>query len=529
MSAATLAAGAPRALPAVDSKRWILLIGFVLASVLEVLDTSIINPVLPQMAGNLGCTTTEIAWVSTAYILANVIVLPMTAWLSRRFGLKRYMIASIIMFIASSVLCGVSNSLGEIVIWRLIQGAAGAPLISMTQAALAEIFPPKEQTIAQGLWALGISVAPSVAPALGGWIADNYSWPWIFFINVPLGLISIALISPFFREKPQPAAGRVDLFGVGLLTVGLGSIQYVLEEGNREDWFENALIFRLTVLGVVSMITFVWWELSSRNANPIVNLRVLKDRGLLAGFVLIFVAGIGLYSGLYVFPIFSQAILGFTATKSGVFMLLPGVVLACTMIFAGVSMDKGLPARDLVLVGVIASVWAMWLMGHLTPMSNETDAQVSLSFRSIGLGLILLPVSVAGIANLKGAAVGQGAALLGLARQLGGSIGIALASTLLTRMTQFHRDNLMSHVDAGNVLASDRVNMMATNFYVNGGMDMERARMAAMKLIDGQVTSQAYTEAANNVYIMTGILFALSLPFLFLMKRAKGSGGAGMH
>lgn len=511
------------------SKRWILLLGFVLASVLEVLDTSIINPVLPTMAGNLGCTTTEIAWVSTAYILANVVVLPMTAWLSQRFGLKRYMLLSILLFVGASVMCGLSSSLGEIIAWRLVQGAAGAPLISMTQAALAVIFTKKEQTIAQGIWAIGIAVAPSVAPALGGWIADNYAWPWIFFINAPIGVLSMFLIAPIFRESPKVNAGKVDLFGVALLTVGLGSIQYVLEEGNREDWFQNRLILELTIIGLLSMVTFVWWELSRWNRAPIVKLRVLRDRGLSAGFVLMFVAGVGLYSGLYVFPLFGQAILGFTPTKSGVFMLVPGVFLAATMMFGGGAMEKGIPARDMILVGILTSMFAAWTMGHMTSMSNESDAQVSLIFRSVGLGLLMLPISVAAIANLKGDSVAQGSALMGLSRQLGGSIGIAVASTILTQQTQFHRVHLMGHADAGNPLLTERLNAIAMNYYIRGGMDMTRATAAARQALDGQVTRQAYTMAANNVYVIVMILFAISLPFVFMMKRAKGGGGMAAH
>ncbi len=511
------------------SKRWLLLFGFVLASILEVLDTSIINPVLPQMAGSLGATTQEIGWVSTSYILANVIVLPMTAWLANRFGLKRYMLVSILLFIVASALCAISHSLGEMIAWRLIQGAAGAPLISMTQAALAEIFPAKEQTVAQGIWATGITVAPSVAPALGGWLADNYSWPLVFLINIPIGALTMSVIGAMFREKPRPAAGRADWLGIGLLAMGLGSIQYVLEEGNREDWFENARILQLTILGVVGTVAFVAWQLSARNRSPVVDLRVLKDRTLSSGFIVSFVAGIGLYSGLFIFPLFAQAVLGFTAFRSGMFLLMPGLVLGVGMMATGAMMDKGVPARDLALVGVFISIVANWMLGHSTPQSNESDAQIGLAIRGVGLAFILLPMAIAGIANLKGADVGSGAALLGLARQLGGSIGIAVASTYLTRMTQFHRYGLMDHVNAGNPFAEDRLNLFTGAFY-SQGMDMERAHAAAAKVLDGQITQQAYGMAANNVFILTGMLFASALPFIMLIKRTRGgAAAAGIH
>lgn len=510
------------------SKRWLLLFGFVLASILEVLDTSIINPVLPQMAGSLGATTQEIGWVSTSYILANVIVLPMTAWLANRFGLKRYMLGSILLFIGASALCAISHSLNEMILWRLVQGASGAPLISMTQAALAEIFPPKEQTVAQGIWATGITVAPSVAPALGGWLADNFSWPLVFLINLPIGALTMTVIGSLFREKPRPAAGKADWLGIGLLALGLGSIQYVLEEGNREDWFQNARILQLSILGALGTSAFVAWQLSSRNRSPVVDLRVLRDRTLSSGFIVSFVAGIGLYSGLFIFPLFAQAVLGFTAFRSGMFLLMPGIVLGIGMMATGAMMDKGVPARDLALAGVLVSVVANWMLGHSTPQSNESDAQIGLAIRGVGLALILLPMAIAGIANLKGADVGSGAALLGLARQLGGSIGIAVASTYLTRMTQFHRYGLMEHVNLGNPLAEDRLALFRGAFY-SQGMDWERAGLAAQKVLDGQVTQQAYGMAANNVFILTGILFGLALPFIMLIKRARGGAAAAVH
>lgn len=511
------------------SKRWLLLFGFVLASILEVLDTSIINPVLPQMAGSLGATTEEIGWVSTSYILANVIVLPMTAWLANRFSLKRYMLVSILLFIAASALCAISHSLDEMILWRLIQGASGAPLISMTQAALAEIFPAKEQTVAQGIWATGITVAPSVAPALGGWLADNYSWPLVFLINLPIGALTMSVIGSLFREKPRPAAGRADWLGIGLLATGLGSLQYVLEEGNRKDWFQNGLILQLAIVGTVGTVSFVVWQLSSRNRSPVVDLRVFRDRTLSSGFIVSFVAGIGLYSGLFIFPLFAQAVLGFTAFRSGMFLLMPGIVLGVGMMMTGAMMDKGVPARDLALAGVFISIVANWLLGHSSPQSNESDAQIGLAIRGVGLALILLPMAIAGIANLKGADVGSGAALLGLARQLGGSIGIAVASTYLTRMTQYHRYALMEHVVGGNPAADERLNLFTGAFY-SQGMDLERATLAAHKVLDGQVTQQAYGMAADNVFILTGILFALALPFIMLIKRVRGgAAAAGVH
>ncbi len=512
-------------LGAYGATRWILLAGFVLSAVLEVLDTSIINPVLPTMAGNLGCTFQEIGWVSTSYILANVIVLPMTAWLAQRFGLRQYLLVSIGAFIAASALCGIATNLNEMILFRLIQGAAGAPLISMTQAGIAEVFPPHEVTKSQSIWALGITVAPALAPTLGGWITDNYAWPWIFFINIPTGLLAMFLIGRYYKGALGQLGGRVDWLGIGLLAAGLGSIQYVLEEGQQNDWLADAMIFKLTVIGISATVGFVLWQLSARNKAPIVDLRVLKDRGLSGATVVMFVAGFGLYGGLYLFPLFAQTVLGFTASKSGLFMFDPGLVLAFTMMTTGILMQRRVPGRDLAMCGAVVMMTSMWLLGHMTSSSNESDAQFALELSRVGIGLLMLSVIVAGVAGLKPQAMKQGAALLGLARQLGGSFGIAALSTYVTRMTDFHRYDLAARMYSGNSIAADRAHLMTGALYAKG-YDMSRATAGAQTILDGQVTRQAYTMAINNAHVLIGVLFALTIPCLMLMKRRAGGGDA---
>ena len=509
-------------LGAYGAARWLLLFGLVMAAILEVLDTSIINPVLPTMAGNLGCTFQEVGWVSTSYILANVIVLPMTAWLAQRFGLKNYLMTSIAVFIGASAFCGFAHSLNEMIVFRLLQGAAGAPLISMTQAALVEVFPKREVAMSQTVWALGITVAPSLAPTLGGWITDNYVWPWIFFINLPMGLISMWVIGSLYKGAGPKPGGRVDWLGIGLLTAGLGSIQYVLEEGQQNDWFQDAMIFRLSVLGVVSSALFIVWQLSRRNTFPIVDLRVLKDRGLSGATVVMFMAGIGLYGGLFLFPLFGQTVLGFTPLRNGMFMMLPGLILAISMIVTGTLMQKGIPGRDLAMSGALLLVVGMWMLGHMTPMSNESDAQIGLMVTRGGLGLLMLSVIVAGVASLSPENVKQGSALLGLARQLGGSFGIAGLSTYVTRMTSFHRYDIAGKVFNGNPLAEDRLNAYAGSFGAQG-FDAAHARAAAESVLDGQITRQAYTMAIDNAHVLIGVLFTLTIPCLFLLKRRGGS------
>ncbi len=264
------------------------MIGLITAAIMEVLDTTIINVALPRMAGNLNATTDEIAWVATGYILSNVIVLPMTAWLSQRFGRKRYLVFSILLFIVASFFCGASKSLNEVIFWRVMQGAGGAALLSTAQATLRQIFPKEQQGLVQAIFILGIIMAPTLGPTLGGYITDNYNWPWVFYVNIPIGLLSVFLTATFLHDSPNAIkAGPIDIPGIVLLTLGLGSLQYVLEEGQRDDWFDSALIVRLSLLAFVALSAMFAWELSPRNKAPIVDFHVLKNRDLAAGLILI--------------------------------------------------------------------------------------------------------------------------------------------------------------------------------------------------------------------------------------------------
>src|SRR3954471_13541748 len=280
----------------VNQYRWWILLGLITAAVMEVLDTTIINVALPQMAGNLGATTQEIAWVATGYILSNVVVLPMTAFFTSAFGRRNYLSVSITIFVIASFLCGTSHSLGQLVVWRIIQGAGGAALLSTAQATIRQIFPREQQGMVQAIFILGIIVAPTLGPTLGGWITDNYTWNWCFFINVPIGIVSAFLVSTFLHDPPEHTAkrGQVDWLGIGLLMVGVGSLQYVLEEGNQKDWFSDRTLLRLAIVSAACLGTMLWWELSPRNEHPVVNFRVLKNRQLSASIFLFVALGFGL-------------------------------------------------------------------------------------------------------------------------------------------------------------------------------------------------------------------------------------------
>jgi DHA2 family multidrug resistance protein len=509
--------------------RWFILLGLITAAIMEVLDTTIVNVALPQMAGNLGATQEEIGWVATGYILSNVIFLPMTAFFTERFGRQRYLTASIIVFVVASVFCGTSNSLMELVFWRILQGAGGAALLSTAQATIRQIFPLEQQGMVQAIFLVGLIVAPTVGPTLGGWITDNYQWHWCFFINVPIGIVSSFLVSTFLKDPPgqQRRDGGVDWLGIGLLTVGLGSLQYVLEEGNSKDWFSNAWITRLAVIASVSLLAMLWWELSPRNRRPVVDFRVLKNRQLAASIFLLVALGFALYGGVFIFPLFTQSILQFTPTETGLALLPGGIATAVAALACGWLLNGPKPlvdARLLIAAGVILMIWAMWRMGHLTVAAGESDVRAALLIRGAALGMLFAPINNAAFASLQPSEAQQAAGLVNLARQLGGSFGIAVLATYVTTHTQLHRVDLVTNVYAGNPLVEQRLQAFAANLAAHG-YGVDAAQRGALAMLDQQVMRQAAMLSYNDAWLLLLISFLVVAPAILLLRRPKGRTG----
>jgi DHA2 family multidrug resistance protein len=504
--------------------RWVILIGLILAAIMEVLDTTIINVALPQMAGNLGTTTQEIAWVSTAYILANVIVLPMTAFLNARFGRRAYLAGSVIIFTITSFLCGTSQGLGEIVVWRILQGAAGAALISTAQATLVQIFPPREQAVVQPLFLMGLVVAPTIGPTLGGFITDAAHWSWCFFINIPVGALAAVLVLMLLRDTEATRAGEpVDWLGVGLLAVGLGSLQYVLQEGQTNDWFADPLITQLTVLSVITLLALVFWQLSPRNTHPVVDFRVLKNPSLTGGIVLFIGAGMGLYGVTYLYPLLAQVVHGFSALQTGLALLPGGVATAVGVVFCGVvSSNPKTPvdARLLTLIGIVLSVTAMWQLAHLSPDSGVGDTFWPLLLRGFSIGFLIVPVNQLAIASLAPAEVTQGTGLLGLARQLGGSIGVAILATALDTSANVNRANLIGYLTPDSDAFNDRLAGL-TRGLIGQGYGASDAHQAALSILDQTLTHQALTMAFNDTFYLLVFLSVITAPILFLIRKPK--------
>jgi DHA2 family multidrug resistance protein len=518
----------------VEEYRWFILLGLITAAIMEVLDTTIINVALPQMAGNLGATIQEIAWVSTGYILSNVVVLPMTAFFTATFGRKNYLAFSILLFIGASFMCGTSSSLGELVLWRIIQGAGGAALLSTAQATLRQIFPREQQGLVQAIFIMGIIVAPTLGPTLGGWITDNYHWGWCFFINVPIGLVAVFLVTTFLHDPPHAKrrAGPVDWLGIGLLTAGLASLQYVLEEGREKDWFNDILIVRLSIVAIVCLATMVWWELSPRNKHAVVNFRVLKNRDLAGSIFLFITLGFGLYGGVFLFPLFTQNLLRFTPTETGLALMPGGVATAITAIICGRLLNGARPlvdARILIYLGIAIFVVSMWQLGHLTTAAGEADARYPLIVRGVALGFLFTPINNVAYANLKPSEAQQASGLINLSRQLGGSFGIAVISTYLEGRTALHRADLVTNTFATNPLFMERLQGALAHF-VALGYSYVKAQAAAYAMLDQQVMAQALMLSYNDTWMLILKSFIVTAPAILVIRKPRGHAPAGeMH
>ena len=395
---------------------------------LELLDTSIVNVAIPHMMGNLGATLDEIAWVSTGYIVANVIILPITGWLSAFFGRRRYFAGSIAIFVIASFFCGNAHTLESLVAWRIIQGLGGGALLATSQAILYEEFPREEYGTAMAIFGVGVMVGPTLGPTLGGYITDAFGWPWIFYINIPLGMLALALSLTFIQNSGyQQRAERVDYIGLLLLALGIGTLQTMLERGERLDWFDSGMVTALGLVSAASLIVFVWHELTTE--HPVVDLRILASRQLAVGVVFGGILGVCLYATVFVLPVYLQSLQGFTAEQTG-FVILPGALAsAFTMAVMGRLTGK-FDARLSIMAGVFIFALSMWKHGHFTMQSGMADFFWPLIFRGVGLGLIFVPLTNLALADLPMSKIPNGTGLFNLMRQLGGSVGIAVSATL---------------------------------------------------------------------------------------------------
>jgi MFS transporter, DHA2 family, multidrug resistance protein len=500
-------------------KRNILLVTVIAAAVMELIDTSIVNVALSHMSGNLGATLEDTSWVITSYAIANVIIIPLTSFLSLKLGRRNYYIGSVIAFTFFSFLCGQATNIWTLVAFRFLQGIGGGALLSVSSAIVYELFPKEKLGTASALFGVGIFIGPTIGPTLGGFITENYSWPWIFYINIPIGA-AVAVICSFLLGEPllKQKAGKIDWAGIFLLALGVGSLQIVLERGQTDDWFAANYIIVLTVTAVLGLLLFVLWEL--RTKNPVVDLRVLKSTNLSIAAVLTFVAGIGIFSSIYLTPVYAQRLLQFTPTQTGL-LLLPGAFLAIGgLLISATLMRKGLSPVVMILTGMCLFILFDWQMSRLDLDAGQADISVILIWRGLGLAIVTVPLSTLAVSSLQPKDIPQGTALNNMMRQLGGSFGIAMVNTYLAHRNAIHRTDLVSHITRYNSLARERLARYA-NYFTGKGSTVFDAQKKALGLLDAGIVRQSGLLSFGDAFLLLGLVFLLALPILLFASRRK--------
>ncbi len=442
--------------------------------------------------------------------------MPITGMLSSRFGRKHFFIANVVLFTLGSMACGLSRSLDAIIVWRVVQGIGGGVLITVSQAILRETFPVEEQGMAMGIYGMGIVLAPAFGPTLGGWITDQYSWPWVFFINVPIGVLNILLVLRFIEDPPYlvRTRGRIDWFGVGTMTLGLGALQLMLAEGQKDDWFSSRFIVTLAVLSVVGIVAFIWRELVAK--APAVDLRLFRNISFTSATAIGAILGLGLYAALFLLPLFLQNLLDYTATESGLVLMPRGLAMAVLMPLAGRLYNRIGP-KILVMTGLVVSAYSFWALSHLTTEVGFWDLFWPQMWQGVGFGLIFVALSTAALSAVDRTEATAASGLYNVVRRLAGSVGVALSATALTGDTRRYRSDLVQHVTAGSPTARHWLQLV-TGAMRAAGAGTVAATKQAYALLNATIERQASVLAYNHVFLLVTGLFVVSIPLVFLVR-----------
>jgi DHA2 family multidrug resistance protein len=499
-----------------ETGKWLISATVIMGTIMAALDISIVNVALPYMRGNLSASVEEITWVATGYILSNVLIMPLVAMMSARYGRRRFYIASVFLFSASSLLCAASWDLTSLVVFRIIQGIGGGAIIPLGQAILRESFPPEEQGIAMGMYGFGVVLGPAFGPTLGGWLTDNFSWRWIFLINIPIGIVNLMLITRFLHDPPylKREKGKVDIQGLGFLVLGLGALQLMLEKGETRDWFHSNFIDYLALLSLVGLALFIWRELTVE--KPAVDLRVLKNLPFASGTLLVGILGLGQYAALFVLPLFLQQLLGYPALDSGLLLMPRGLCMALVMPVAG-KMYNRLGPKVLIGAGLIITSISFWQLSTMSLHVGFWDLFVPNMLQGGGFGLIFVALSTAVLSAIERPQMTAATGLYNVVRQVFGSVGIAVAATVLTRGEQTYRAGLVRNLTVFNPNMTDRLGTI-TAAMADGGAGPGTSHQMALRLLDGQLMRQAGMMAYNHVFLLVTALFAASIPLVFLLR-----------
>ncbi len=529
MSAAAVTFDNPDAWrPAVNP--WIIAITVTLATFMEVLDTSIANVALPHIAGSLSAGQDESTWVLTSYLVSNAIVLPLSGWLSSIVGRKNFYMGCVALFTVSSFMCGLAPNLATLIVFRVLQGAGGGGLQPSEQAILADTFPPAKRGMAFAVYGMAVVTAPAIGPTLGGWITDNFTWRWIFFINIPVGILSILLTTRLIQDPPdlkrrKLSETKIDYVGLGFVALGLGTLQVVLDKGQRDDWFESHFIVILSIICAASLLFVIFWEW--RHKDPIIDLHLFKDRTFGISNLLMFMLGFALLGSTLLLPLFSQTLLGYTAEEAGLALMPGGFTIILLLPLVGFLLSRYSP-RWLLFFGLVVLSGSLFHMAGFDLGIDFRTVAVSRVFQAAGMAFLFVPINTAAYAFLPRDKNNAASGLMNLARNIGGSVGISLVTTMLDRRSQVHLNYLSQNLSAGNPTLRSMV-QGATQAARGHGASAAFATQQAYALIEGTLQRQAAMLAYLDDFRLLGIAILLMVPLVFMIKKGKPGGGMAVH
>jgi len=510
---------------------WLIALTVTMATFMEVLDTSIANVALPHMAGSLSVSQDESTWVLTSYLVSNAIVLPISGWLANRIGRKRFYISCVALFTASSFMCGLAPSLGLLIFFRILQGIGGGGLGPSEQSILADTFPPQKRGMAFAIYGMAVVLAPALGPTLGGFITDNYNWRWVFFINVPVGLLSMFLSSrmvtdPPWAKKARGKAAPIDVVGLGLITLGLGSLEVVLDKGQESDWFHSSFVLGFSLVALVSLVTLVIWEF--RSEHPVIDVRLFKNRTFSMASAMMFTLGVTLFGTTVLLPQFTQVLLGYSAEQAGMALSPGGILIMCMMPFIGKFVGK-IDARKMIAFGFFALSASMFYMS--TKLSTGIDFKHTVLLRmyqAFGLAFLFVPINTLAYVGIPPEQGNQVSGMINLARNMGGDVGIALVTTLLARRAQSHQVDLVAHTSVFDAPFRERLESI-TRALEHSGASASEAATQAYRALYRSVLQQSQTLAYIDVLYLFACGTALMIPLAFFMKRPEGGAPPAAH
>ena len=509
---------------------WTVALVVTMATFMEVLDTAIANVSLPHIAGSLSASIDESTWVLTSYLVSNAVVLPISGWLATRIGRKRFYLTCVVLFTVSSLLCGLAPNLGLLVFFRVLQGVGGGGLAPSEQAILADTFPPQKRGMAFAVYGMAVVMAPAIGPTLGGFITDHYSWRWVFFINVPVGIASLLLSSRVLVDPPhlveaKKRVGPIDSIGLGLIAVGLGALEYVLDKGQEEDWFNSHTIVIFSTIAAVSLVSFVLWEW--RQEHPVVEVRLFKNGTFAVSSLMMLVLGMALYGSTVLLPQYLQVWMGYSAQDAGMVLSPGGVTVILLLPIVGRLISK-VDSRYLIAFGFLILSAALFHMAHtLYPGIDFRTAVLIRMYQSCGLAFLFVPINTLVYSGVPPQKNNQVSGIVNLARNMGGDIGISLVTTLIARRSQFHQARLVDHVVPSSDLSA-RLSAMAQHLQQLGVGAAQATKMAYGQLY-GQVTRQAQTLAYLDALLLLSVFTAIMVPAVLLTRKARAGAAAMGH